>query len=205
MFGPPVACFMVLATDRQLLWGRVREDGECAAEEGQEHRFGHHAMVALGDARVDKREDGFIAPTPWERYGDADWPAECVCGHAFTPEAERNTIGRQLWRHAETGETRPVDGMASAELELWGPGAMFDAWWLPWKGPDGLSLSVMLPRGGVWHIDGFAGGEGPRRRPWSRTGAPPRVTASPSIWSHPNEGPPHEYHGRLHDGVLVSV
>jgi len=126
------------------------------------------------------------------------WPSNCPqCGVSMVYDGKfeqgwNTRIGTRIWRQPETGEEH-------IGLEEFGAGAMFDASWLPWKGPDGLSLSVILPPGGqvdVWHIDGFAGGSD--HRPWERTGTPPNVTAKPSILTP-------RYHGFLTNGYLESV
>jgi hypothetical protein len=72
---------------------------------------------------------------------------------------------------------------------------MWDAWWMPSpKGPDGRYLVVRLPGNHEWAIDGPSS---QHREPgaWTRTGTPPRITASPSILAG-------DYHGWLRDGVL---
>lgn len=131
-------------------------------------------------------DDNAFLDTPYDPPGSA-WPETCPeCSLSI----ERSRMGYRMYRRPETGEEK---------RKVWefGIGAMFDASWLPWKGPDGLSLSVVLPPGGqndVWHIDGPAGGTD--RRPWTRTGVPPLVTASPSILTP-------RYHGHLQNGILT--
>lgn len=73
---------------------------------------------------------------------------------------------------------------------------MWAVWWIPkgdsWTGPDGLCLSVCLPDGTHWMIDGPSSSDGPG---WERSGTPPLITARPSILTR-------QYHGWLTDGVL---
>ncbi len=60
-------------------------------------------------------------------------------------------------------------------------------------------LLVLTP-GGTWCVDCPATGGGH----WTRTGEPPNVTATPSIHLSPGVGPPHEWHGFLTAGALVT-
>lgn len=122
------------------------------------------------------------------------WPTRCAeCGVAMDYEADGLTYSRSgwsMWRNEEGTEHR--------HQHEFGPGAMYVATWLgegDYVGPDGRSLGVVLPPGGVgdhWLIDGPAGNGGH----WVRTGEAPVLTVTPSILS-PN------YHGFLRGGVLT--
>src|ERR1700752_4783966 len=79
-----------------------------------------------------------------------------------------------LWRNVVTGATH-------SRLQDFGPGAMFDAPWLPeeWRGQDGQAMSVILPNGHVWHIDSQAANctrKGEDHDCWCRHGEPPMLT-----------------------------
>lgn len=126
------------------------------------------------------------------------WPDHCSeCGVVITDDDTRSRMGSHTWRNVETGEIYKT-------LNDAGVGAMFDASrWTPssWRGPDGLSLSVVLPplklpyQPTVWHIDGPAGGQD-NAPAWTRQGTPPNITASPSILTG-------DYHGFLQNGALT--
>lgn len=193
------------------------------------HAGVHIGRIGL---EMELHDDGtsFIESTdPGEYASDSRWPTTCRCGYEFTASDEWQVLGRQLWQripsYADTtaqdvwleaikqasrspstlvpgADARIMDEFdGDASVAVWGPGAMFDAFWLPeaWRGADGLGLTVKLPGGGVWHIDSEANGGGH----WSRSGVPPMITATPSIWSHANAGPPSEYHGFLQAGKLT--
>lgn len=120
-------------------------------------------------------------------HDDPRWPKVCdVCGYAFKDEDH--------WQH---NVTRLYSGAPDGKLYTLRncpPGAMYDASWYPTKGPDGINLIVALPPGGGddwWHVDGPAS-NGPG---WTRTGKPPKVTATPSIQTS-------KWHGWLRDGFL---
>ncbi|MDE2102990.1 MAG: hypothetical protein KGL39_37445 [Patescibacteria group bacterium] len=66
-------------------------------------------------------------------------------------------------------------------------------------GPDGRALIVVLPNNDWWWIDAPA--TRPPGNKWTRTGTPPKVTATPSI----DMGGPDPWHGYLTDGVLRKV
>lgn len=114
----------------------------------------------------------------------------------------RQLFAREFYRRADTGLTMLLDEAPA--------GAMWNAWWIgresrvykgpgSFIGPDGIALMVKTP-GGDWFVDGPAN-NGPG---WTRSGAPPRVTASPSILIPHGRGASREpYHGWLRNGVLV--
>jgi hypothetical protein len=153
------------------------------------------------------------APAGVVDHGDPAWPAACQegCGYRFQPGDEW-----QEWEeavYAAPGGGRfvlhqgwpPPPGIALA-----GPGASWDAWWLPsgWRGPDGIGLAVRCPRGDGtpgwfhdWLVDAPATGSGGR---WTRTGDPRTgpVTVTPSI-AIGDPGGPGYYHGWLTAGVLA--
>jgi hypothetical protein len=116
-------------------------------------------------------------------HDDPRWPARCQCGYEFVPE----DIWQRRMERLMTG-----DGVLATHREL-PVGAMFDSDWLQHKGPDGMCLTVMTP-GGEWAVDAPSSGG----TLWQRTGAPPNVTATPSIHF------PGKYHGWLTNGLLIS-
>lgn len=208
----PIPCFMVTACEEQEAWLRVYVSGQrfghCDVAEGGYH----NALVHIGRIPLRYAEDGrSIESTPLVDYSlDPRWPEVCACGHEFHQDtATWQILGRQLWE-ADGGERRILDpvGADTGRVPVWGPGAMFDAFWLPEPGSFCTTrLSVVLPnalgeRGTIWHI-GLPSSRS--KAHWTVTGTPPRVSVTPSIWDNAGEGPPHEFHGFLTDGKLVSV
>lgn len=112
----------------------------------------------------------------------------------------------------KTGEmTEFHEGVSSPVVRRVDTGELFHKGWgerpgyrpLPagamWTDPD-LGLTVRTP-GGDWHVDrpSSSGGR------WTRSGDPPRITATPSILfslDRPTVGQ-RSYHGFLTDGFLV--
>lgn len=177
-------CFLVERTGRARQHLRRYAAGPCPAMPG-EHGY-HNALARVEDGSLLVTPEGYIgAPSPEEYADDARWPVTCACGYVFAPGDIRQVHLEELWRNPGSGEELVRDDFPA--------GAMYDSWWLPWKGPDGVSLTVVLPDGTHWPVDGPEGGGS--NRPWTRTGTPPQVTADPSIRT-PN------YHGWLRDGVL---
>lgn len=149
----------------------------------------HDASVLVGDAPVTEsaREGG---GTTWSVPGhdldayrdDPRWPTKCAhCEYVFTDDDERQVFRDRLYRRTDTGEEighRTMDHT---------PGAMWDATYYPWKGPDGRSLMAVCPDGHAWNIDGRASNctlpDDTSHRCWLRTGDVPNVTVS-------KEGPP---------------
>lgn len=117
---------------------------------------------------------------------DKRWPTKCdKCDYEFSAADPFQVFSDHLYCRLDDRTQRWVD----RELPI---GAMFDAFWLPWTGPDGQSLSVITPPGGinhVWHIDMPVGDEG-NKQPWTRTGQAPLLVVTPSILTP-------KYHGFL--------
>jgi hypothetical protein len=122
-------------------------------------------------------------------HDDPRWPRVCgTCGVAFRDEDHWQHNVERYFKGAPDGKLYTTRTMP--------PGAMYDATWWGVKGPDGITLAVVLPPDGgynVWHPDSPSSSGGV----WTRTGTIPRVTCTPSILTP-------SYHGFLTDGKLVS-
>lgn len=213
----PVACFWLEPTDRvRLALRRYREPTRwdeasqavirpdrsvCALPHGY-----HNAQVPIGEAPARLTERGtYTAPAAAEYDGDPHWPTHCACGEAFESGDRWQVFTELIYRRADTG--------AEVTLRASPPGAMWDACWYPWKGPDGRSLMVVCPDGYHWNIDGEASNctlpDDKEHRCWLRTGEPPKITVGKSA---PGQrtcaagagsiGTP-KWHGFLRDGFLV--
>ena len=109
------------------------------------------------------------------------------------------SITRPIYRRVDTGE--------EMHWQAAPVGAMTRADWLEtmYKGDDGICLVVKMPANADgsgkadWVIDGESSNGG---RPWKRTGTPPNVTVTPSIFMFPNAG---GFHGWLRNGEITSV
>lgn len=126
----------------------------------------------------------------WPRT-DERWPKKCDrCGYVFQEHDAWQVFVDRIYKRSDTG--------AEIVLREAGPGAMWDAFWMPdqWKGPDGMCVAVKLPGGHVWMIDGPSQ-QNKNPGAWTRSGTVPKLTASPSILV------PDLYHGWLKEGVLV--
>ena len=118
---------------------------------------------------------------------DPRWPVQCACGYRFVEEDNRQVFVSEYYA-AEDGRRWAVRDLP--------PGAMYDSWWGPEKGPNGEPWWVLvLPPGGhnTWDIYGPASNS---KTGWTITGTAPKLTASPSILVP-------RYHGWLRDGVLT--
>lgn len=121
---------------------------------------------------------------------DPRWPKTCPCGYEFQEDDSWQVNIRTLYSSPEMNGLVTIDDAPV--------GAMWDAWWYDTKGPDGRCIVVRTP-GGDWIVDySCKDGKG-----WTRTGEPPKITASPSIGIGLNDkGQPWKYHGWLRNGVL---
>jgi hypothetical protein len=170
---------------------------------------GHFARALAGIVSIYQDEEGLWRVPPDDDEGlpdhsDPRWPQECKCGYRFQ-ESDGWSAGTQtLYRRPAAGQEFKIRDAP--------PGAMWYADWMklskdqqyegPGKfiGPDGHCLSVMLPDGQDWIVDGPAS-NGPG---WTRTGTPPNVTATPSIGRTREDGS-WIYHGWLRDGKLIDA
>lgn len=176
----PTPCFLITPTGDARLSLRRYTMGRCPTG-GM-----HDATVEIGTAPIVLTADGFIAAldTP---HDDPRWPIACACGYAFHDADPWQTRQERLYQGSDGTDYTTHPGKAP-------PGAMWHADWLAdvWHGPDGLCLTVVLPSGEQWVMDAPSTDGGG----WTRTGTPPRITATPSIAAA-------RYHGFLTDGFLT--
>jgi hypothetical protein len=175
-----VDCFLIAPVDRVARSLRrftfSSNGGACTAT-----RTGiHDASVYVGEepAAVEMVREGWNGDSRGKRRRRTDppWPTNCPCGYAFTPADERQVnLERIYCRVGDPSQTWPFRDVP--------PGAMWDAQWARTfgVGDDGRALTVRLPCGHDWHIDGPAGNGPPGQRAWTRQGEPPLISASPSI------------------------
>lgn len=183
-----VQCFWVepapLAQEsfRRFCWNSTG-DAKCTV-----HPYGYHyAKVVLGDVPWENQEYRGCGNIPDDEVKkDPRWPARCVCGYEFKSEDAQYHDKDQYLRNPATGELYRLH-------ENVPPGATFLSTWIGQDdvGPDGVGLTIILPDGVEWSMDGKASDSGR----WTRTGSFPTMTVSPSIKSS-------RYHGFLRNGVL---
>jgi hypothetical protein len=185
--GASIRCFFLrpIADARQSLRRFTFGDKAMCPAKGT---WGHDATVVLGAVPFTLDNDLNGSGLDNFPHEDPRWPALCSkCGYEFQPG--------DRWQH-NLNRLFSTDAFPIYyTLESAPPGAMYYADWYPWKGPDGHCLVVKTPAG-EWIVDRapYSGGGA-----WTRTGAPPNVTANPSILFPGPDG----FHGWLRDGVLV--
>lgn len=147
---------------------------------------GYHNAEALVDESDEPVEAFWEEPAnrnPALYQDDARWSTHCTCGYAFTGDDERQVNHVRRWNTA-SGLPEPgdmfwrEDGGLSRDRQKW---------------EDTPHLYAVCPDGRMWDIDSASSnGNG-----WTRTGEPPAITCSPSIWTDTEKG----YHGFLQGGV----
>ena len=176
----PTPCVLFVPTDQAVrILRRYTLDSTCTTGSI------HDAWVPIGTAPLVQTLDGMIA-TVHTPDSDPRWPTTCACGYRFRPSDPWQTIQEPLLVDRYGRTTTTHQGSPP-------PGAMWQTDYLAdlWPGPDGLCLTVILPSGEPWVIDGPSShGDG-----WTRVGVPPLITVQPSILTP-------RYHGWLTDGVL---
>lgn len=188
-----IRCFMLERTDfanESFRRYKSSESGPaCPLHPGT---YPYHNISAIINLQVEyhSKYDGEGLIPSDELKTDPRWPVACGCGYVFAPEDEWQHNFDRLWRMPDGTLIDPKKAPAGAMWFSPGYEELGD-----YVGPDGHALMVMLPPGGrasnVWHVDGPAR-DGGR---WTRLGAPPDVTVSPSIATS-------QYHGFLTQGYL---
>lgn len=185
-------CFLCEPTDefvyelRRFHSPRVGDGIKCERPHGY-----HDATVEVGGGpRVHTPEGcwgwGGSGGCAWAGLSDSRWPTKCECGYVFTEQDMYQPNEGVLFKGSPDGVPRLL-----RDLPV---GALYYADWMEcWLGPDNRHLVVRTPSGD-WSPDGPSKDGS---RPWTRTGAPPYVTARPSI-----DFGPGRFHGFLTDGIL---
>lgn len=177
-----VRCFLLEPVGEVVPVAGIMEPGPCPAGGAGTY----HRAVTVGNpepARERPREDGDGTLLDNQMPDDLEPPETCDgCDHRFTDDATRFGSWNRRWRRTDTGET--FENARDA-----GPGAMWDADWMPaaWKGPDGRCLVTICPDGTEWMIDSQARNctrPGEDHDCWPRHGEPPNITVD----KHPEPG-----------------
>jgi hypothetical protein len=216
-----VTCFLLEPTDRAEVGLRRyspssgKPENPCPREGG---KWGYHgALAVLADAPIAWSADRPAGHSHWfndddTRFGvpdfaypghdDPRWPASCECGYEFTAgDAWQEWVDR-LYRRADNGGLVRLGDAPD--------GAMWDARWYPWKGPDGRCLVVKCPGGSDWVIDSRASNctmpDDSEHRCWVRHGEPPAITVDKDGLTCQAGGgsiQAGDYHGFLRGGVFT--
>jgi hypothetical protein len=190
-----IQCFVLEPTDQAEVFLRRYEgaaDGTPLCPVTEPVRYGYHnAHLTIGRTAVPDASKWGGPVRPELAHDDPRWPTHCSCGHPFTPGDIRQHQWEILLRRSDNGELVTLDRAPV--------GAMWFADWYAFKGPDGRCLVVRTPAGD-WIVDSPSSNS---RTPWTRTGTPPFVTATPSILFDPERNGGCGYHGWLRDGKLL--
>lgn len=173
----PTPTFWVERTGKSRRWLRVT-GGWTGDDDPQRHY--HDAMVLLDDVPTLFNPDGHIASLDADiADDDPRWPTTCArCGEPFGEDSDRDVFQMELYSRPDSHDAWINRALGSNPVgaDPIPPGGMFDAWWSPQKGPDGLSLTVVLPNGHAWHVDHRASNCGSPdddvHRCWVRHGDP---------------------------------
>jgi hypothetical protein len=184
----------------------------------------HSALVFTGEAEAvyeaDREDDrGRLLAGPSQTlHDDPRWPDACRCGYRFTDGDHWQDWQELIYQRSDTGDAvtlrsrQPGDNGGPDPAP---PGAMWDAWWMPWNwaGPDGIALMVRCPNGKDWHVDGQASNctmpQDHVHKCWVRHGDPRecRVTVDKNgVTCAAGAGSIQagDYHGFLQHGVLTA-
>lgn len=183
-----VECFLIERTGRRVKRGTY----DCP--NGHEHVL-----------REDELGPG-VEAEDWS-YGDLTWPDRCpTCGEALEMDADGSPSSSFI---VTSHEFRRPDTGQVGNLSSFGPGAMWDDEFGP-KGPDGRSMTVVLPNRHTWHIDSEASNctrKGEPHQCWVRHGEPPKLHVDKQGDTCAAGGGSivaGDYHGHLHHGVLTA-
>jgi len=153
--GVPV--FWIEPTDRvrrrlrRFRFSNTGPESVCPAPFGS-----HNAYAPFSEGKARREDDCWSFDDDHEipAHDDARWPTKCDgCPYMFRPEDEWQLFHDLIYARTDNGET-----MTLRDCPV---GAMWDATWYPWKGPDGISLMVAVPPEGgpghdTWSVDSRA-------------------------------------------------
>ena len=196
----PIKCFLLKPTDVEARYLRRYRSSLAAGAKCSSSRDYHCAAVRVEDGPA---HEGPIENGAGDFAGDPRWPKSCACGYEFTDDDPRQVFPLRLYRDA-TGRVFSIHTTEFPGIDRAPAGAMWFADWMPHlKGPDGRCLVVRCPASpdGSGVSDWMVDGPSTNAPGWTRTGEPPNVTASPSIFVRAPDG----FHGWLRDGVLHGV
>ncbi len=159
-------------------------------------------QVRYHNARTFLKDDDEADDVPTWPHADKRWPTHCAnCDYEFIFTDEWQVFRETIYLRTDTKE--PV--LRSDNI----PGMMWDAYWLPQKGPDGRALAVLLPNGREWSIDQRAKNctlpKDTVHRCWIRHGEPPNITVSKDgVTCKAGAGSikSEDYHGFLQHGIF---
>jgi hypothetical protein len=170
----------------------------------------HQARVLIDevpentDPIADSVDEGHAGPFALD---DPRWPTVCGCGYRFLDTDRKQYFPEDVYRRADTGEELILRDAT--------PGAMwYNKHYSKYPsmcGPDARALSVKLPNGRDWHIDGQCSNctmpNDLTHKCWIRHGVPPEVTVDKN--GHTCQAGAGsilagDYHGFLRGGYLES-
>lgn len=218
MSYPAIKCFL-LEFAGLCQWGLRRytaygdETVPACPRDGGRWGHSHGALVILGqhpavcvpdrDGMSTMAVDSRASQIPWPAEDDPRWPTRCECGFEFRDSDPHQQWTDMLYRRADTGQLTTIRDAP--------PGAMWDAVWYPWKGPDGRSLVVKCPNGSDWMIDSRASNctmpKDTVHRCWIRHGEPPNLTVDKqglTCAAGAGSIQAGDYHGFMRAGVLTA-
>lgn len=228
----PVRCFWTEHNGRgSIALRRYRSNSTSNVRECPGPYGYHDASTRIGDGAYElrpwKHGDGLVwtaidfSTDPSDYADDPRWPAQCVCGYVFTDADTRQIFSEALYVGAPDGaahQLRDLPVGAVYRSDWWG-----DHWDPPAyagaenptnaqfrRGPDGMILSVVVPRYAdatgttEWCVDQRSNSGSFWTRDSVPTGLKPGgfvpLNCNPSIFVFPPSG----FHGWLHSGVLTS-
>lgn len=189
--GSRIQCFFLEPSERAE--ESLRRYARGAANDCPGPYSYHNAEVVIGEVHLPMSEWNGSGDAGESMRDDPRWPTKCACGYEFTPDDHWQHNITRKHRRTDTGELHTLDGAPVGAMwyaDYYKHPGHYDG------GPDGHCLVVKTP-GGDWIVDGPRSDGSPG---WTRSGAPPLVTANPSILFPKPHG--NGYHAFLRAGWL---
>lgn len=192
-----IKCFFIEPTGMEYRYLR-RYNGDRECKDNPMHYC--DAMILLDI--VPDEQDTSKRVFYWD-HSDSRWPKTCVCGREFLDTDEWQLFTRSQYIDKATGKLYTLREAPE--------GAMWYADWYPeeWRGPDGHSLVVKVPKDHDWLVDGVASNctkPGDKsHRCWIRHGVLPNITVDKNGNTCSAGGGSiltPDWHGFLRNGVL---
>lgn len=200
----PIKCFLLERTNIQRVYVRRYTNRQKICSFPGCYGYHNSSKLLIECPAFFDDEERVVLDHGIERPSNTDpiWPVTCDCGYEFKDDDNRMLLSYVMYKRQDTGELYRLRDAP--------PGAMWNSWWVDNDNPDGQYLTVKLPTGHEWDIDGQANNctmkDDTVHRCWVRHGVAPDITVDKNgntCLAGAGSIMVPGYHGHLKNGYLT--